>query len=81
MIWLIALLLAAPASAWQHDWKTAFRTAKEQHRLVFVTYTQTEARCKPCWQFKESLRSADVQQRLRLQMPAHARAARARLPR
>jgi len=64
MIWLFALLMAAPAPRWQHDWNAAFRMAKEQHRLVLVHYTQTEARCKPCWQFKQTLDQPDVQQRM-----------------
>src|SRR5947208_5028972 len=41
----VGLILAATASygaelpAWQTDWDAAFKTAKEQHRLVFVNYT------------------------------------------
>jgi tetratricopeptide (TPR) repeat protein len=52
MIWLVALLLAAPPSPapaavkWQTDWNTAFKMAKEQHKLVFVDYYQN--RCEPC---------------------------------
>ena len=39
------LILAATASygaelpGWQTDWDAAFKTAREQHRLVFVNYT------------------------------------------
>ena len=64
MTWLLALLLAAPQAHWNRDWDTAFRMAKAEHRLVAVSYTQTEARCKPCWPFAEMLRSPDVQQRI-----------------
>ena len=50
MTWLLAILLAAPAAQWNRDWNYAFRMAKAEHRLVAVQYTQTEARCPPCWQ-------------------------------
>jgi hypothetical protein len=41
-----ALFGADPLPVWQTDWNTAFRMAREQHRLVFVDYV-TNA-CKPC---------------------------------
>jgi len=46
MIWLIALLLAAPRFQWQSDWNTAFALAKQQHKLVLVDYFQ--APCPKC---------------------------------
>lgn len=49
MIFLVALLFAAPpapAVKWQTDWNTAFKLAKEQHKLVFVDYYQNK--CEPC---------------------------------
>jgi tetratricopeptide (TPR) repeat protein len=48
----LGLLLAAVAAhagalpVWQTDWKTAFRMAGEEHRLVFVDYSS--GRCGPC---------------------------------
>jgi hypothetical protein len=41
-----ALFAADPLPVWQTDWNTAFRMAREQHRLVLVDYV-TNA-CKPC---------------------------------
>src|SRR5437899_1924274 len=65
MIWLIAFLLAAPTPKCQLDWKSAFQMAKAEHRQVFVDYTQTEARCKPCWQLENLvLTNPDVQRRI-----------------
>lgn len=64
MTWLLALFLAAPQAHWNRDWQYAFRMAKAEHRLVAVSYTQTEARCKPCWQFSETLRQPDVERRI-----------------
>jgi hypothetical protein len=65
MIWLIAFLLAAPTPKWQRDWKTAFQMAKAEHRLVAVRYTQTEARCKRCWELENViLTNPDVQRRI-----------------
>lgn len=40
MIFLLAALL------WQSDWNTAFKVAKEQHKLVFVDYY--ENKCAQC---------------------------------
>ncbi len=55
MIALVALLLAMPPT-WHSDWKEAFALAKQEHRLVFVIYTQTEARCGvQCYHVKQSL--------------------------
>ena len=65
MIWLLALLLASPSAHWNRDWSTAFRLAAAEHRLVAVQYTQTEARCKPCWQLTNVvLVNPDVQRRI-----------------
>src|SRR4051794_24710643 len=65
MIWLLTVLLAAPAAHWNRDWSTAFRMAKAEHRLVAVHYTQTEARCKPCWQITNVvLASPDTERRI-----------------
>lgn len=64
MIWLLALLLGAPPT-WQSEWKSAFNLAREQHRLVIVSYTQTEARCKPCWELTNViLKNSEVQDRI-----------------
>ena len=68
MIALIALLcggqaLLPAATTWQTDWKTAFRMARDQHRLVFVDYYQNK--CQPCQEMESVvLRSPDTLQRL-----------------
>jgi tetratricopeptide (TPR) repeat protein len=69
---LFALFLAATTSVasaedssftWRTDWKDAFKTAKQQHRLVFVDYFASW--CQPCRQMDETvLRDAEVQRRL-----------------
>jgi hypothetical protein len=41
-----ATLHGGEMPVWQTDWDTAFRIAKEQHRLVFVDYTA--GRCGEC---------------------------------
>src|SRR5438067_13893926 len=46
MIWLVALILAAPRFQWQSDWNAAFALAKQQHKLVLVDYFQ--APCPKC---------------------------------
>jgi len=46
VIWLVALILAAPRFQWQSDWNAAFALAKQQHKLVFVDYFQ--APCPKC---------------------------------
>lgn len=64
MILLLAAFLAAPPT-WHHDWKEAFALAKQQHRLVLVAYTQTEARCgKECWQVQQSTKDPWFEQRM-----------------
>src|SRR6185436_20514732 len=54
----------APAAVkWQTDWNTAFKMAKEQHKLVFVDYYQN--RCEPCQDIEHLvIPSATVQQTL-----------------
>jgi tetratricopeptide (TPR) repeat protein len=48
---------------WGSDWKDAFKTAKQQHRLVFVDYFASW--CQPCRQMDETVfRDAEVQRRL-----------------
>jgi Flp pilus assembly protein TadD len=46
MLWLAALILAAPRLQWQSDWNAAFAKAKQQHKLVLVDYFQ--APCPKC---------------------------------
>jgi len=48
---------------WQTDWNTAFRMAKEQHRLVLVDYVSNA--CKPCHDIETiSFMQPEVMQRL-----------------
>lgn len=46
MLWLAALILAAPRFQWLSDWNAAFAKAKQQHKLVLVDYFQ--APCPKC---------------------------------
>jgi uncharacterized protein (TIGR03067 family) len=49
--------------AWQSEWKSAFASAKEQDRLVFVDYFATL--CKPCQEMDATVfRLPDVKKRL-----------------